>query len=150
MRKFEIVNKKHAIHNTDIQLPTRADYGSAGYDFYAPIDFTIYPNQTLIIPMDVKVNMDYDEVLLLFIRSSVGIKRKIIITNGTGVIDSTYYNNPDNDGNICGAFTNIGNTAQVFKKGDRIMQGVFIKYLKTDDDKPLSLLRQGGIGSSGK
>ena len=150
MRKFEIVDKKHLVHNKEIQLPTRADPGSAGYDFYSPVDFTLYPNQTLIIPMDVKVCMEPDEVLLLFIRSSVGIKKRIIITNGTGVIDSTYYNNPDNDGNICGAFTNIGQTAQEFKKGDRIMQGVFVKYLTTENDQPLNTQRQGGIGSSGK
>ena len=149
MRKFEVVRDDMRKTNGNIILPMRADKGSAGYDIYTPVDFTINPGETKTLPMDVKVSMEEDEVLLLYVRSSVGIKRHIVLTNGTGVIDSTYYNNPDNDGNICGAFTNLGNETQEFKAGDRIMQGVFVKYLTTDDDKPLNATRTGGVGSTG-
>ena len=90
-----------------------------------------------------------DEVLLLYVRSSVGIKRHCVLANGTGVIDSTYANNPDNDGNITIALTNVGDQVQYFNKGERVMQGVFVKYLITDHDCPLSNTRKGGIGSSG-
>lgn len=149
MRKFEIVEDFARKVWGNIKLPTRADKGSAGYDIYTPMDFTIKPGETIIVPMDIKVSMEEDEVLLLYVRSSVGIKRRIVLTNGTGVIDSTYYNNPDNDGNICGAFTNFGNETQEFKAGDRIMQGVFVKYLTTNDDEPLNTTRIGGVGSTG-
>lgn len=150
MRKFEIVkDDKRKIKGTDIQLPTRADDGSAGYDIYSPFDFEINPKDTIVFPTDVKVCMEKDEVLFVFIRSSIGIKRRISITNGTGVIDSTYYGNEDNDGNIHLALTNEGNKVQSFKRGERIAQGVFVKYLTTDNDKPLSHKRTGGIGSSG-
>lgn len=150
MRKFEIVREDCRKTNGEIILPTRADKGSAGHDFYSPIDFEIKPGETKIVPTDVKADMLKDEVLLLFVRSSIGIKKNIVLANGTGVIDSTYYNNPDNDGNICGAFTNLGTEIQVFKAGDRIMQGVFVKYLTTSNDKPLNTERTGGIGSSGR
>ena len=149
MRKFEVVREDMRRTNGNIILPTRADKGSAGYDMYTPSDFTINPGETKILPMDVKVSMEEDEVLLLYVRSSIGIKKHIVLTNGTGVIDSTYYNNPDNDGNICGAFTNMGTEPQTFKAGDRIMQGVFVKYLTTNDDKPLNATRTGGVGSTG-
>lgn len=149
MRKFEIIKDEFKKTNGNIILPTRADKGSAGYDFYTPIGFELLPGNTIIVPMDVKVSMEEDEVLLLYVRSSVGIKKHIVLANGTGVIDSTYYNNQDNDGNICGAFTNLGTEIQEFKAGDRIMQGVFVKYLTTDNDKPLNAARIGGIGSSG-
>lgn len=150
MRKFEIVRNDARTNGVNIKLPTRADKGSAGYDFYSPIDFEIKPGETKIIPTDVKAKMLTNEVLLLFVRSSIGIKKHIVLANGTGVIDSTYYSNPDNDGNICGAFTNLGTETQVFKAGDRIMQGVFLEYLTTVDDKPLNAERTGGIGSTGK
>lgn len=149
MRKFEIVREDMRKTKGDIILPTRADKGSAGYDIYTPVDFVLAPGRTMIIPMDIKVSMEEDEVLLLYVRSSVGIKKHVVLTNGTGVIDSTYYNNPDNDGNICGAFTNLGKATHEFKAGDRIMQGVFVKYLTTDDDKPLNAARTGGVGSTG-
>ena len=130
-------------------LPTRADRGSAGYDFYLPVDINILPGETILIPTNVKAYMQHDEVLLLYVRSSIGIKRHCVLANGTGVIDSTYYNNPDNNGNITIALTNVGKQVQTFNKGDRIMQGVFVKYLTTIDDQPLTRTRKGGIGSSG-
>lgn len=150
MRKFEIVRDEFRKTQGNITLPTRADKGSAGYDFYSPIDFEIKPGETKIVPTDVKAKMLTNEVLLLFVRSSIGIKKNIVLANGTGVIDSTYYSSEDNDGNICGAFTNLGTETQYFKVGDRLMQGVFLEYLTTVDDKPLNAERTGGIGSSGK
>ena len=149
MRRFEVVREDARKTEGNIILPTRAATGSAGSDFYSAIDFEIKPGETKLIPTDVKAKMLTNEVLLLFVRSSIGIKKHIVLANGTGVIDSTYYSNPDNDGNICGAFTNIGTETQEFKAGDRIMQGVFLEYLTTVDDKPVNAERTGGIGSSG-
>ena len=37
--------------------------------------------------------MQDGEVLLLYVRSSVGIKRGLVLANGTGVIDKDYYSN---------------------------------------------------------
>ena len=160
MRKFE----KVSYDDTGI-LPTRADLGSAGHDFYTPIDLEIKPREIVkfntnileIKPREIvkfntniKVIMEPDEVLLLFVRSSIGIKKNLMLCNGTGVIDSTYYNNPDNEGNIIGALFNYGNETQYIKAGERVIQGVFVKYLITDNDKPLSDKRIGGVGSSGK
>ena len=89
MRRFEIVKEDfRKVKGVEIQLPKRADTKSAGYDFYSPIDFTIMPGQTVIVPMDVKAKMERDEVLLLYVRSSIGIKKHIVLANGTGVIDA--------------------------------------------------------------
>lgn len=145
MRKFE----KVSYDDTGI-LPTRADLGSAGHDFYTPIDLEIKPREIVKFNTNIKVIMEPDEVLLLFVRSSIGIKKNLMLCNGTGVIDSTYYNNPDNEGNIIGALFNYGNETQYIKAGERVIQGVFVKYLITDNDKPLSDKRIGGVGSSGK
>jgi len=150
MRKFEVVDAKFRKTEGEIILPTRADKGSAGYDFYIPEDFEIKPGETKFITTDVKAAMEEDEVLFLYVRSSIGIKKKIVLANGTGVIDSTYYSNPDNDGNIAGVITNMSDQTWSFKKGERFMQGVFVKYLYTDNDKPVNQQRTGGIGSSGK
>lgn len=150
IRGFEIVRQDcRKFPELEIKLPTRADVGSVGYDFYSPIDFTIMPGETKIVSMDVKAYMLPDEVLCLWIRSSMGIKKRIVLSNQTGVVDSSYYGNPDNDGNICAALTNMGVLPYSVSAGDKIMQGVFMKYLVSDDDKPLSQIRTGGIGSTG-
>lgn len=143
-RKFE----KVSYDDTGI-LPTRNDKASAGYDFYAPKDIVIYPHEGTKFATNIKATMEEDEVLMLYVRSSIGIKKGLTLANGTGVIDSSYYNNPDNEGNIMGVLYNNTDKMQVVKAGERVMQGVFMKYLVTDDDKPLNEERVGGIGSSG-
>lgn len=145
MRKFEKVS-----YCDNGIIPTRNDKGSAGYDFYTPTQLVIEPKQMVKFQTNIKASMEQDEVLMLYVRSSIGIKKNLMLPNGTGVIDSTYYNNPDNEGNIIGALFNYGNETQIIEAGDRVMQGVFIKYLTIDNDKPLSNTRMGGIGSSGK
>ena len=145
MRRFEKVT-----YDDSGIIPTRSDNGSAGYDFYTPQDIVIKPGEAVLFKTNIKAQMLPDEVLLLYIRSSVGIKKHIVLSNGTGVIDSTYYGNPDNEGNIMCALYNYGTEEQVITAGDRVMQGVFIKYLTTDNDIVISKQRTGGIGSSGK
>ena len=144
MRKFE----KVSFNNSGI-LPTRADNGSAGYDFYSTEKFEIKPNEMVKIHTYIKASMEIDEVLMMYVRSSIGIKRNLMLCNGTGVIDSTYYNNPDNEGDIICAIYNYGKETQVIEKGERIAQGVFLKYLTCENDKVLNKTRTGGIGSSG-
>lgn len=145
MRKFEKVS-----YDNSGTLPTRNDKGSAGYDFYTPVRLIIEPGQMVKFKTHIKAQMEQDEVLMLYVRSSIGIKKNLMLANTTGVIDSTYYNNPDNEGNIIGALYNYGTETQVIEAGERVMQGMFIKYLTTVNDIPLNTTRTGGIGSSGK
>lgn len=151
MRKFEIVKDEfRKFKDEEIILPRRGTKDSAAYDFYTPCDIVIPTNgRTGIIATDVKAKMESDEVLLLFVRSSIGIKKGIVLSNGTGVIDSSYYGNESNDGNIGVSLLNTTNEDVVIEKGDRIMQGMFVKYLITEDDNATEE-RTGGFGSSGK
>lgn len=60
-----------------------------------------------------------------------------------------YYSNPDNDGNIGLVLRNETNYTVELKKGERIMQGVFVNYLVADDDDTKEV-RDGGFGSTNK
>lgn len=134
----------------DTVLPTRKTKGSAGYDFYLPCDVVIPPRGTSeIILSGVKAYMPQNEVLLLHIRSSVGLLKRVTLANCTGVIDSDFYNNPDNEGNIGFVLQNNSDKEQSFKKGDRIAQGMFVGYGVVDDDNTTGE-RKGGTGSTGK
>lgn len=146
MRFFEVVKDEFRKNSVDIKLPTRATEHSAGYDFYSPIEVTIQPNEAVMIWTDVKAHMYYDNALLLIPRSSMG-KQPIMIANTVGLIDSDYYGNESNDGNIGFRLLNIGNTPYEIKVGDRIGQGVFIKYGTVKDDATTTT-RKGGYGST--
>lgn len=163
IRGFEVVRESAQKHFEDvkvngevkrfyaeIELPVRADKRSAGYDFFAPRDITLLPAQKTLIFTDVKAYMQEDEVLKLYPRSSLGIKKGLMLSNTVGIIDSSYYENPDNDGNIGLPLLNTSGVAIHIKKGERIAQGVFVKYLIADEDNTLSNERSGGFGSSGE
>lgn len=149
-RGFEVVDDKFRKNpNAKIELPARADKESAGYDFRTPIDVTINPMEQVLIWTDVKAYMQPHEVLMLYVRSSLGIKKGLTLANTVGVIDSSYYDNPDNDGNIGICLVNRGMKPVTLKAGKRICQGIFTIYLPTDDDNFLGDKRIGGFGSSG-
>ena len=145
-RFFEVVKDEFRKNEGEIKLPTRATEHSAAYDFYSPVNVVIQPNESVMIWTDIKAHMYWDNVLLLFVRSSMG-KQPIVISNGTGVIDSDYWSNENNDGNIGFRLLNLGSTPYEIKVGDRIGQGLFVKYGIVKDDNA-SGVRTGGFGSS--
>lgn len=115
-------------------LPDRKTIGAAGYDFEALYDFVLKPGEIMKIPTGIKANMNIDEVLLLTDRSSMGFKWNVRLCNQIGVIDSDYYNNSDNEGHIFIRIQNEGDKDYIVKKGDGIIQGMFIKYLTVDNE----------------
>lgn len=150
-RGFEIIKDEHRKHSDiEIQLPTRGDSRSAGYDFYSNETVVLQPKQSHLFWTDVKSYMLDDEVLSIHVRSSIGTKKDLMLKNTTGIIDSSYYENVSNDGNIGICLVNMGDKIQKIEKGERIAQGIFTKYLIADNDICLKLERTGGFGSSGK
>lgn len=147
-RGFEIVKN---FENKNINLPVRKTKYSAGYDFECAKD-TLIPAKNIVpvlVPTGIKAYMEDDEVLFLYNRSSNPKKKGLILANSVGVIDKDYYGNLDNDGHIMFAFYNNKNEDIIIKKGEAIGQGVFTKYLVTDDDISEGK-RLGGFGSTDK
>ena len=146
MRRFEVVSR---CKDMNVELPKRKTKKSAGYDFFAIENFTLYPNKLCIVPTGVKAYMEDDEVLYLHIRSSVAFKRGVRMLNSIGVIDADFVDNPDNEGEISLGLLSHNDDIVHIQKGERIAQGVFHKFLITDDDNAEGQ-RVGGIGSTDK
>lgn len=150
-RGFEVVTDNFlTVPKGAVNIPVRADRGSAGYDFFATEDIVLHMGSQVVVWTNIKAYMQEDEVLYIFPRSSMGTKHGVVLANTVGVIDSTYYGNPSNDGNIGICLKNTGTKDIKIKQGDRIAQGVFQKYLVADQDETLNLERSGGFGSSGR
>ena len=128
----------------DVVLPTRQSTKSAGYDFSASEDVTIPAGQMRLVKTGVAARMQDDEVLELFVRSSLAYKQQVTLQNSVGVIDADYDPAP-----IGVLLRNEGQKPFVVKKGDRIAQGIFKKYLTTVNDH-VEAKRDGGFGSTGK
>jgi len=140
-RYFDVAE---GFNKEDVVLPTRATVDSAGYDFVASEDVTIPVGQMRLVKTGVAAQMQDDEVLELFVRSSLAFKHQITLQNSVGIVDRDFFPNP-----IGVLLRNEGQKPFVVKKGDRIAQGLFKKFLKTTNDH-VEAKRDGGFGSTGK
>ena len=145
MRKFEKISfeqfKKDIKDDIELyneyELPKRGTKNAAGYDFYSLYDYTLRPGEIMKIPTGVKVCMEEDDVLLLIDRSSMGFKYNVRMCNQVGVIDADYYNNSNNEGHMWIKIQNEGDKDYIVKKGQAMIQGIFTKYLKVDNEEEI-------------
>lgn len=145
MRKFRRLNQC-----IETEVPRRATKYSAGYDIHSAVSAEIKPGEKAeikpgekyVIPTNTAVEMGEDDVLLIFPRSSYSIKFGLELVNSVGVIDADYKDQ------IFICYRNTGDEPFFIKRGDRIAQGVFVKFFKTDDDSA-SGERRGGVESTG-
>lgn len=149
LRGFEVVELPYRHYPSEqILLPKRSSQCSAGYDLRTPVAFSLAVGELFSVTTDIRAYMAPHEYLALYPRSSVGL-RGIMLVNTVGIIDSDYYQNPKNDGNIIITLHNLGQETFEAQAGDRIAQGIFCRYLLSDDDESEGL-RLGGSGHSGR
>lgn len=145
IRGFEVVS---AYAGQGLTLPERKTAESAGYDIASAEDVVLAPQQVTMIPTGLKAFMGIGEYLAVYIRSGISIRNSLLLINGTGIIDSDYYNNEENEGHIMIAVYNAGTEPFEIHKGERVAQGIFTRYLLVADDEATGV-RTGGIGSTG-
>lgn len=154
LRKFEYVERVkstgYEMKEPDFDLPKRSTKKSGGYDFICPEDtFVAGKGAVTYVKTGIKAYFPDDEILVLANRSSNPKKKELVLMNGIGIVDSDYVDNPDNEGEICFAFSSLNETGTFIKAGEKLGQGVFMKYGITDDDNAEGE-RIGGWGSTGK
>lgn len=136
---------------TEIPIPKRKTQFSCGYDVATPVPISVPAHSRIVVPTGIKAVFSEDEMktwcLKLYARSSVGIIDNVVVTNGTGLIDSDFQFGR-NDGDMLLALTNMSDEIRQYKPGDRICQAVFEIYGVTSDDDA-SGIRTGGVGSTG-
>lgn len=147
VRGFEVVVDEMRKTTGEVTLPTRGSSKAMAYDFYANNEYMVAPNAIIKVWTDVKAYMKKDECLIINVRSSMG--GKFMLANTSGWIDSDYYSNESNDGNIGVFLKNISDEVLTIHKGDRIAQGAFFNFLVADNGNTDNV-RKGGFGSTNK
>ena len=110
----------------------------------------VMPKETKVFGTGVKVSIPLEHVMLIFPRSSTGIKLHCMLSNTTSVIDSGYRDE------IKMAVTNFGNETVCLQDGQRLAQFMIIPRPKLelefveDNEEFRENDRCGGIGSSGR
>ena len=133
-----------------LELPRRATRGSAGYDFFSPVAFSLMPGASIKVPTGIRAEMEEGWVLKLYPRSGLGFKYRLQLNNTVGIIDSDYFYS-DNEGHILAKITNDSREERTveIQAGMGFMQGIFLEYGITMDDDARGI-RNGGLGSTTK
>lgn len=94
-----------------------------------------------------KVRLGSRQVCKLYIRSSTPYQALLVLGNSVGIIDSDYYNNVDNEGEIFFQLINLSPFSVTLKKGDIIGQAELSTFEVTEDDISEGT-RESGFGST--
>lgn len=146
--------KLDIVCNDEKYLPTYANDTDACMDLKVKIEEKTYcflePSKTKVFGTGIQVSIPKDHVMLIYPRSSTGIKLHCMLTNTTGVIDTGYRDE------IKMALTNFGNETIKLEDGQRVAQFMIIPRPKIelnlvkDDILFRNNDRGGGVGSTGK
>lgn len=148
MKDFNSQEEIEDIYDS-IKLPVRKTRYSAGHDFHMPFGVKIPSGGSITVPTGIRCKMADNYVMLIFPRSSLGIKNNMAIANTIPVIDSDYYMNGENEGHIYICIKNCGNKMLELDAGEAFAQAVFVEY-GVADNGDIENERTGGIGSTGK
>lgn len=135
----------------EIPEPFYASDGAAGLDLAACIDspVTLKARSREKIPTGIAIALpSKDYVALVYVRSSLGFKKGITLSNSVGVIDSDYR------GEIFVSLNNISDEDYTIMPGERIAQlvvtPVVIPDIEITDELDETKRGDGGFGSTGK
>lgn len=143
----------------DIEAPQIKTQGSAGADLVVPDDVVIEPfsirGKGTLVPLGFSLDIPEGMQVHIMLRSSVGLKTPLRLSNGVGLIDSDY------KGEICLLLDNLSKNSIHIKSGTRIAQLVPFSTLKwgfelivthTEERKHINPIqnkkRSGGFGST--
>lgn len=131
-----------------LKLPRRATAGSAGYDFYSPLEISLKPGAAIKIPTGIRAWLRSDWVLSIYPRSGLGFKFRMQMNNTVGIVDSDYFD-AENEGHIFIKVFNDGREGKTvdIAAGMAFAQGIFMEYGITEDDDATGE-RTGGFGST--
>jgi dUTP pyrophosphatase len=133
-----------------LPLPVYQTSGSVAFDLYAREKTVVKPFKPTIIHLNIVVKIPSGYFLMLAIRSSVPMKKSLIIPNGVGIIDQDYCGEGDEIGL---EVLNVLQEKVIINRGERITQGILVKIsrvTKFERVKRMGERSRGGFGSTNK
>ncbi len=131
-----------------LPFPSYQTDGSVGFDLYSRVNLVIPPWQVTLIPLNLIVKIPKGYFLMIAARSSLALKKNLILANGVGVIDNDYHGEKDE---LKASVINFSQKPVVIKKGERIAQGIMVKIGKVKKFLKMVKIKKksrGGFGST--
>lgn len=131
-----------------LPIPAYQSTGAVAFDLYSRTDVTIEPFEVVVAPTNLIVKVPSGYVLLLQSRSSLPIRKKLMVANSVGVIDQDFCG-PDDEIGV--ELLNFSNSPVTVTRGERIAQAMLVSITKVDSFVEVAMNGEsrGGFGSTG-
>ncbi|HEV8319068.1 MAG TPA: dUTP diphosphatase [Vicinamibacterales bacterium] len=138
------------IKRLDLTVPLPA-YGTpeaAGFDLASAHDLTVAPRAIALIRTGLLIGVPPGHFLAIFARSSVPLKRGLMVANGVGVVDPDY-SGPEDEVMI--QVLNVTDRDVTVRRGDRIAQGIILPAPRVtwEEVEEIRSVTRGGFGATG-
>lgn len=131
-----------------LPLPDYQTKGAVAFDLYSREDKIIKPNEIVLLPTNLIVKIPAGYFLMIASRSSLPIKRGLMLANGIGIVDQDYCG-PEDEIKI--QIMNITKKKVKVEKGERIAQAVLVKISRPIfNEQIIKAKNRRGFGSTGR
>lgn len=139
------VKISHLIGST---LPKYQTADSAGFDISPSVDSVIAPGSIAIIPTGLIIEAPPGYFLMISARSSLSVKKGLMLANGIGIIDRDFAGPNDE---IKLLLYNFTQQPVEIKSSERLAQGIFVPFATAEWEEvgQIRPIDRGGIGHSG-
>ena len=142
------MNLRIKLVDKTLPIPQYQTKGSVAFDLYSREKIIVPPWKPTLIPLNLIVKIPKNYFLMLAARSSLALKKNLIVANGVGVIDQDYCGDEDE---IKLSVINFSKKNVIVEKGERIAQAILVKISKADKFIPVKKMEKksrGGFGST--
>lgn len=143
----QILAAEYCLKTDTAKKPEYKSERAAGMDFFASETITIEAGEHALVKTGVVMRLPAGYYLEISARSSTFRKKRLVLTNGIGIIDEDYCGIDDE---IMFSYLNMGSEPVSIHAGEAIGQGVVKHRLRAElrpftPDQP----SRGGFGSTG-
>jgi len=131
-----------------LPLPEYKTSGAVAFDLTARTDAAIEPKTLSLVPLNVIIKIPEGHTMILASRSSLPIKKGLLIPNGIGVFDQDYCG-PEDEWRL--EVFNFTDKKVKIEKGERIAQALIVPIVRAEWDEVDEMTEptRGGFGSTG-
>jgi len=132
----------------DAIIPAYHSIGACAFDLSIIEDATIQPGEIVHLRTGLVVCVPENYVMIVAARSSLPRKYGLCVPQGVGIVDNDYCGPNDE---LLLQLLNFTDQPVEVKKGDRLVQAMFVPFVKAEfqEVEKLTNPNRGGFGSTG-
>jgi dUTP pyrophosphatase len=132
----------------DVPLPSYHSEGAAAFDLASREEVVVQPGAVVLVGTGLVVDVPRGHFLAVVARSSLPIKKGLIVANSIGIVDSDYCGPHDE---VKVEVYNFTSREVSIARGERIAQGLILPSVRVEweEVQDTGAPSRGGFGSTG-